>query len=248
MNFNNINFTNFSNLLRTNGSNGSNSGTPIPTLIYYTTSHTLYPEGYGYDSNGNVNNSSINENLYNFFNDELDNLTYNVINQGNNVQFRNDFRSVVGNYVNSVNNVNNLNSDESNGSDESNERTERTESNNSNYYNIQYEFSEAFIPASSFIERIFADYIQNKNKLNEEEYSNTTIKSNDKLEECPICFNSSDVSIKIKKCNHMFCESCIHKWLREHKNTCPICRTNVLKRTNSEIDNSENENSINNLD
>ena len=224
-NFTNFNFSNFSNLLRTNESNQSNesNGNGIPTLIYYTTSQHLYPEDYGYNNNGN------------FFNDELDNLTYNV-------QFRNDFRNIVGNYINSVNNLN------------------TNASNVSNASNLQFEFSEAFIPASSFIERIFADYIQNKNKLNEEEYSNTTIKLHDKLDECPICFNSSDISIKIKKCNHMFCENCIHKWLREHKNTCPICRTNVLKRTNSEIDNfenendnendneNENENSINNLD
>ena len=53
-------------------------------------------------------------------------------------------------------------------------------------------------------------------------------KINEKLEECPVCFTSSETTIKIKRCNHVFCEDCIQKWLKNHKNTCPICRINVI--------------------
>ena len=34
--------------------------------------------------------------------------------------------------------------------------------------------------------------------------------------------------VKLKKCSHIFCEDCIQKWLKNHKNTCPICRVNVI--------------------
>ena len=55
------------------------------------------------------------------------------------------------------------------------------------------------------------------------------------------CFNTSKTTIKIKKCNHFFCEDCIQKWLKNHKNTCPICRVNVIIQP----ENSNNQN-INN--
>ena len=95
---------------------------------------------------------------------------------------------------------------------------------------IDNNLSNIFIPASDLIERLFTDYIENKNKLNEEEYMENTVKIHSKLEECPICFNSSETGIKITQCQHVFCEDCIKNWLQKHKNTCPICRTNVIKK------------------
>ena len=104
-------------------------------------------------------------------------------------------------------------------------------------YNLQRllnpENNEHFfsIPTISLIERLFTDYEKNKNKnkLNEKEYSKNTQKINLPIEECPICYNSYETTIKINKCEHQFCEDCIKKWLKEHENTCPICRTNILK-------------------
>lgn len=116
---------------------------------------------------------------------------------------------------------------------------------NENNEETHYDLSRAFFPTVNFIEIIFNDYIQNKNKLSNEEYYNNVEKINKILEECPICFNSNETTIKIKKCNHVFCEDCIQKWLKSHKNTCPICRVNVIesKPNNYNDENtSENEN------
>ena len=107
----------------------------------------------------------------------------------------------------------------------SNLRLFNTDENNEESY---YDLSNAFFPTVNFIERIFNDYIENKNKLNDEEYKNNVEKIHEILEECPVCFSSSETTIKIKKCNHVFCEDCIQKWLKSHKNTCPICRVNVI--------------------
>ena len=87
--------------------------------------------------------------------------------------------------------------------------------------------NSSFFPSSHLIERIFNDYILNKNKLSEDDYTKYTVTLNHKINECPICFIESDKSVKIINCNHIFCENCIKNWLKNHHNTCPICRTNV---------------------
>ena len=123
--------------------------------------------------------------------------------------------------------------------------------NNENNQEIYYDLSNAFFPTVNFIERIFNDYIENRNKLNDEEYNKNVEKINQKLEECPVCFTSSETTIKIKKCNHIFCEDCIQKWLKSHKNTCPICRVNVIienENINEENTNDENINEENTND
>uniref|UniRef100_A0A6C0LGE0 RING-type domain-containing protein n=1 Tax=viral metagenome TaxID=1070528 RepID=A0A6C0LGE0_9ZZZZ len=107
-----------------------------------------------------------------------------------------------------------------------------------------YDLSNTFFPTVNLIEIIFNDYIKNKNKLNDEEYEKNVEKIYEKFDECPVCFTSSETTIKIKKCNHAFCEDCIQTWLKSHKNTCPICRVNVIMET--ENDNTENDNTENN--
>ena len=82
-------------------------------------------------------------------------------------------------------------------------------------------------PGTNIIERLFRDYLENKDKISISEFNNSTIKLDDKIDECPICYNSFEKSIKIKKCEHTFCESCITKWLLENKYTCPTCRIDV---------------------
>lgn len=54
----------------------------------------------------------------------------------------------------------------------------------------------------------------------------TPIVSDDKLEPCPICFDTMEVATKINVCSHAFCYDCIYKWLSDHK-TCPICVRDV---------------------
>lgn len=41
---------------------------------------------------------------------------------------------------------------------------------------------------------------------------------------CGICLNNKIKGKKLR-CKHTFCEKCIIKWLTEHSNSCPICRT-----------------------
>ena len=40
---------------------------------------------------------------------------------------------------------------------------------------------------------------------------------------CPICFDNIKNTITTK-CNHIFCNSCLNKWL-DNNNSCPLCRT-----------------------
>lgn len=94
-------------------------------------------------------------------------------------------------------------------------------------YENRTDLNHIYFPSVNLINRLFQDYIENKNKLNEDEYNNSIEKINKKIDECPVCFNSNDKTVIIKKCKHNFCENCIENWLKNHKSTCPICRTSV---------------------
>lgn len=111
---------------------------------------------------------------------------------------------------------------------------------------VSNEVSSIFFPTVNLIERLFNDYLENKNKLNDEEYKINVEKIDKKLDECPICFSDSETTIKIKKCEHIFCEDCIEKWLKNHKNTCPICRVNVNENINSDLEQQNINNNENN--
>ena len=47
------------------------------------------------------------------------------------------------------------------------------------------------------------------------------------MDKCCICLESNNL-VTLKTCGHRFHYNCIQKWLT-FKNTCPICRTIVLK-------------------
>lgn len=55
------------------------------------------------------------------------------------------------------------------------------------------------------------------------------IKEEDKLDECSICYSDylDDLDGCKLKCNHVFHNSCINKWIVNSK-TCPICRYNIF--------------------
>jgi len=56
------------------------------------------------------------------------------------------------------------------------------------------------------------------------------LSSIDKLQNksCPICFDDYTNISRIYKtpCKHYFHDSCMEKWLQQHRN-CPICRNNL---------------------
>lgn len=46
------------------------------------------------------------------------------------------------------------------------------------------------------------------------------------ITDCSICFENMKDNIKLK-CDHIFCNRCIKRWLTEKSNTCPTCRSVV---------------------
>lgn len=69
------------------------------------------------------------------------------------------------------------------------------------------------------------DLVEEKNKLSDEEFKNLETCSD--TTNCAICMENKKSNIKLK-CNHIFCKSCIKKWLTQQSNTCPNCRLEIL--------------------
>ena len=46
-------------------------------------------------------------------------------------------------------------------------------------------------------------------------------------ESCPICFEDLENPCKTD-CNHIICKTCIEKWFKTKKDTCPLCR-NIIE-------------------
>ena len=69
---------------------------------------------------------------------------------------------------------------------------------------------------------------------------------------CSICLLPISKSVRLDKCKHEFCLTCISKWSKFHKN-CPLCRCSFSKIIANEdfhkyiyINNTDNENFISN--
>lgn len=60
----------------------------------------------------------------------------------------------------------------------------------------------------------------------------TKISSNS---ECAICISSSNKTKCVTKCKHVFHISCLKRWLSTN-NTCPICRTPLVEKTDNITD------------
>lgn len=68
---------------------------------------------------------------------------------------------------------------------------------------------------------------------------NSKIKNRVTIEECPICFESTEKGIMLT-CNHAFCEVCINALIENNHVKCPLCRRKTVngldvKLTNDEI-------------
>ena len=73
-------------------------------------------------------------------------------------------------------------------------------------------------------ESSFMDLEEEKNKLTEDEFKN--LPSCVEITNCAICMENKKMNIKLK-CGHIFCKTCIKKWLTEKSNTCPNCRIEI---------------------
>lgn len=48
------------------------------------------------------------------------------------------------------------------------------------------------------------------------------------IQECPICLeNIEEEEQSILNCNHIFCKKCIDDYIKQKKNTCPLCRGEI---------------------
>lgn len=236
---NNINFNNNS-----NNSNNSNNNYLHPLRFVYRTY-----------------NSNINDDIPSSFRDIIFN---NLTNTFENILTRNNRN----NLDDITQNSNPINFDEDirNIINDNYYRNNIEQENNSDLTFERVAFDFRF-PTLQIFDYIFQDYIENKNKLNEEEFNNNVDFINYTLDEhnnsqinevsieCPICFETHTKYINIKKCSHKFCEQCIKKWLKDHKNTCPVCRveiSTVIKNSESNdslnSNNSDNGNNSNNLE
>ena len=64
------------------------------------------------------------------------------------------------------------------------------------------------------------------------------------LVDCIVCYNQVSVKKATQTiCQHLFCKSCLNKWLRRN-HTCPLCRT-VLRDPDSESENTDLETTTN---
>lgn len=53
----------------------------------------------------------------------------------------------------------------------------------------------------------------------------TTVIAGEEHRNCSICYETKD-NMNLTKCNHLFCEECLVKWLKMNKK-CPNCRTSL---------------------
>jgi|MEHZ01.4.fsa_nt_MEHZ011299769.1_4 hypothetical protein len=57
-------------------------------------------------------------------------------------------------------------------------------------------------------------------------------------EACIICFNyTTEESLCLTNCNHIYCKGCLHTWFDRGKIDCPMCRGNVKSYKNNGIHN-----------
>ena len=76
---------------------------------------------------------------------------------------------------------------------------------------IQSQSQSIIFPPISLIQNIFNTLFNETNvpTLTEEEFNNIITEKNEKLDECPICYNEFDNYVIINLCNHKFCKNCI---------------------------------------
>ncbi|XP_047938825.1 E3 ubiquitin-protein ligase RHA2B-like [Salvia hispanica] len=61
--------------------------------------------------------------------------------------------------------------------------------------------------------------------------SNFAISNHPNWKECSVClseFEQGDEAMEVVDCRHVFHHSCLEKWLRWHRGTCPLCRSVVV--------------------
>lgn len=72
----------------------------------------------------------------------------------------------------------------------------------------------------------FGDLEDVRQTFTEEEYSKLILENS--KDNCGICLEKDcEKYIKLKKCNHVFCENCIKNWLLKYNINCPTCRKDL---------------------
>lgn len=223
-----------------NSNNDNNNNPRIPLRVVYTTYNIIPSPPSNVNDDISLNLRNIIFNNFNRFEYLIDRNTET----GNNTSFDEDITNIVNDtfYRSNVDQLSNVSN------------VSAPDNSNLTFEQVAFDFR---FPTLELFENIFQDYIQNKNKLNEEEFNNNVdyIKDCDNSSsiECPICFEKYNDYINIKKCSHKFCENCIRKWLKDHKNTCPICRveiSTVIKNSisNNSLNSNGSNGSLTNLD
>ncbi|CAM9742799.1 unnamed protein product [Scytosiphon promiscuus] len=173
-------------------------------------------------------------------NEDIENIETNEINGANETnQTIEDGGSNQTNQTNENNQINEANQIvEDSGSNETNRTNETDQINQINRDDDpDGRNTDSSINAGSAVD----DAIKTGNTVSSDSYpkANESDEGIDDEDRCPICRDElPGVHRGIVKCGHVFCFSCIHKWVKRQKNSCPVCRADItsIKKTLSEAE------------
>ncbi len=220
-------FTTYSNIINNSNNNifdyFSAILAPFPSeLSYSNVYNSIYNSSIG-SNNTLINDSNINEIIYNRYNPLFNPTPSN----GDNSLIENPLNS------NSLNEFINILRNTTNSSNSSLNRTPILVLTSVSYsaddlldQSIQdYNFNNILADLLGKVEVGFND--EDLDKVTSHIHNNKENKTEDR---CPICLeNFSDLKtedLRMTKCGHLFCESCIFTWLKKHKK-CPLCKIDL---------------------
>lgn len=84
------------------------------------------------------------------------------------------------------------------------------------------------LPSTTSFYNIYKKLIRNTFGVDQSVHADIVIEMLHAELKCSICLNLIMQATAVIHCGHLFCHHCIKRW-RSSSNTCPICRTEVLK-------------------
>lgn len=79
-------------------------------------------------------------------------------------------------------------------------------------------------------EKHILESLRDSNKNNQE---NKCFIDKCSIDKCSICLEEMYKEIKETICNHIFHKECIEEWIKNNKNSCPLCRKNLFQCLNN---------------